>query len=110
MFVERVPTYGYELPCGQTFRTHVKSVADTESGCHWFPCRRCQEAHCIKDETLRFMAPGKIGSLDEAIVKDRIVSDFRAGWCDVTIEELAERHGVSVRLVEYISGALGRRC
>lgn len=108
MYVEKLPTYGYEMPCGWKFRTHVKSVS--LQGCHWFPCRRCTLTHCIREAELRFMAPLRLSSMDEAIIKDRILKDLRAAWCDVTASELAERYGVSVRLVEYVSTGIGRRC
>lgn len=109
VYVDRVPGYRYFLPCGFVFRTTFKSVSDeSPMRWHWFPCRRCDKAHAIKERDLQFTAPPRgSNAYDEAIIKDRIHRDLQASWGSEPAEVIAKRHGVSVKTVYRVGAALG---
>lgn len=106
MYVELVSAYVYHLPCGADFRTQIKSVEHDE-GHHFFPCRRCDIAHAIREEDLDFYPPPVVESMDEAIIKDRILSDLRSAWGSIAAQEIADRHGKHVNLVYKIGRQIG---
>lgn len=84
----------------------IKSV-EYADGIHYFPCRRCEVAHAIHEDDLVCVPPDRVGSVDEAIIRDRIVSELRATWGSTDAHEIADRHGRHVNVVYRIGRSLG---
>jgi hypothetical protein len=121
MYLDRVPAYTYDLPCGpdHRFRSFTPSQPHSD-GRHWFYCRRCPEFVAIRARDLaeyRPQAPGErkrsfgegelARQMDKAIQRDRVLPVLRRTWGAVTVATLAEQYGVPERLVRGVAEDLG---
>lgn len=121
MYVERVPTYLYPLPCGpdHRFRTYTPSLP-ADDGWHWFYCRRCPGYVCLDVPELvelRPLTPGErrrpwgegelSRQMDKAVLRDRVLPVLRRTWGAVTVSILAEQYSMPERLVRSVAEDLG---
>lgn len=119
-YLDGLPAYNYELPCGHHFRSFTRSHADDRDGAHWFWCRVCRkyaalwEAEARAAETPPLHPSGGrmsdnqlVVRITAAIVKDRIAAAYRVYWDGVSVRELAARLKVSKRQVEAVALDLG---
>lgn len=118
-YLDGVPTYVYELPCGHEFRSRTESHADDGDGLHWFYCERCRGFSCVSPANLTggrpLYASGKkrIGDYqlsvltDSGIQKDRIAAYYRNVWDSMSVREVAEALDVQREHVECVSIDLG---
>ena len=115
MYLERIKPYEYQLLCGVVFRSHTPSVADRETGRHFFPCLRCKVCHEHTDKeilTLRLLPASRrdmeqATRIDKAVLKDRIVQALRTDWSELTYNAVAEAYGVSYSTVYRVASELG---
>ena len=119
-YLDGLPAYAYELPCGHKFRSFNRSVADDRDGMHWFWCRTCRvysalrPSEAVSAETPPLHPSGQRMSdtqltirITAAIIKDRIAAAYRIHWNTVSIKDLARNLNVSQRHVQAVALDLG---
>lgn len=119
-YLDGLPAYRYELPCGHWFRSLTRSEPDDESGCHSFYCRPCATFVAIPDHLIShaYYPPthpsGMVMSdnqlvvrINAAIIKDRVAALYRTFWNTISVREAADMLGVSRRHVEAVAIDLG---
>jgi hypothetical protein len=104
-YLDGLPAYVYELPCGHSFRSLTRSVADDPGdGMHWFWCQQCRTYAALRpSEVMQAETPPLHPSgmrmsdnqltvrINAAIVKDRVAAHYRVFWDSLSVREVAER-------------------
>jgi hypothetical protein len=120
-YLDGLPAYSYELPCGHDFRSLTRCMPEEPGdGMVWFWCRQCgtysalRPSEALDAETPPLhpsgmrMSDKQLGvRIDAATVKDRIARVYRSLWDGVTVRELAKHLGVSERQVKAVALDLG---
>lgn len=119
-YLDEVPKYVYELPCGHECHSQTPSVADDEDGQHWFCCRRHDEPVWmgVEPSALVELPPRHAAGMrmsdnqlcvrhDAATEKERVREYYRAHWNAVSVRDVVRALKVSQRHVEAVSADLG---
>ena len=119
-YLDGLPAYLYALPCGHSFRSLSRSVADDETGLHWFYCRECgdfvmlSDTECREAETPPLHPSGMRMSdnqlavrINAAIIKDRIAACYRVFWSTLSQDAVAEMLNVKRDYVKAVALDLG---
>lgn len=120
-YVDDVPKYVYELPCGHRCESSTRSDPDDLDGLHWFCCRRhvepvwagispddLSEYRPLKPSGRMRFGDGELAKqYDAGIACDRVREYYRAYWNTGTLDEVSEALGVARNLVKRVALQLG---
>lgn len=119
-YLDGLPAYRYLMPCGHSFRSLSRSVADDRDGMHWFWCRQCDKYTAMTNSEARdFETPPLHPSgmrmsdnqltvrINAAIVKDRIAAYYRTCWDSVSVRDVARIFQCNRSAVEAVALDLG---
>jgi hypothetical protein len=117
-YLDRLPTYSYELPCGHHFRSLTRSMPDDDDNRHWFYCKLCSEiwgiAPCdlaelppLHPSGMRMSDNQLVVRINAAIGKDRVRDYYLNNWDAVSIRDVSAATGVQRSAVEAVATELG---
>lgn len=120
-YIDDIPMYVYELPCGHRCESSTRSEADDEDGQHWFCCRRHDEPvwmgveprllveyKPLKPSGRLYYGDGELAKqYDAGIACDRVREYYRAYWDAGTLDEVSEALGVARNIVKRVAVQLG---
>lgn len=116
MYYERLPSYGYEMPCGHMFRSLTPSEAIDDE--HYFYCRSCERDFAVLDRDVIEQRPRGVNGkplgdgqmsrrIDDAIKADRVAAYYRTHWDSVTVLQVSAALGISDWTVKHVAAQLG---
>jgi hypothetical protein len=117
-YLDRLPVYAYELPCGHSFASLTPSLPDDRDGRHWFWCRVCDEYSGTPDRLLVELPPRHpsgirmsdnqlVVRINAALEKDRVRAHYLSYWDALSIRGVSALLGVQRDAVAAVASDLG---
>lgn len=119
-YLDGLPAYSYEMPCGHSFRTFARSVADERDGFHWFWCRQCRSYAALTEKDARTyetpplhpsgmrMSDNQLAvRINAAVQKDRVAQYYRVYWGAESLDKVSAKLGIARNLVKAVALDMG---
>ncbi len=116
-YLDGVPKYTYDLPCGHAFFSRTVSEPDDDD-LHWFYCRSCNQYSAVPSDDLvggrpmyasgRRLGHHQLSVLnDAAILRDRVAAYYRTVWNSQSLDEVSRTLGIGRIQVARVAVDLG---